>query len=166
MKRKATSLLGVGTMLLLGSAATLITLQPAAKAQAAKAQPAIAQPAIAQTSTAQPAIAQLPVVQALLEDLALTEQQQQQLSSLRQSTRGQIETILTPEQKTQLLAIVVEGANIRETLAAMDITTEQRQEIRNVLQNSRADLQGILTPEQRTTLRQNVQAQWREFLNR
>ncbi|MEO1388204.1 MAG: hypothetical protein AAFV85_12640 [Cyanobacteria bacterium J06634_6] len=116
-------------------------------------------PAISFPSSAH---AQLPVAQTILEDLDLSENQQQQLSSLRQSTRSQVQSVLTPEQQSYAQAIILEGADFRESVEKMNITSQQREDLRSIFQSAREDLQTILTPEQRSLLRQTIRAQWRQ----
>ncbi len=127
----------VGSAVMLGSTAMALSIQPMAQAQ-------------------------MPMMQTVLENLELTEAQQQQVSEIRQSTRSQIGDILTPEQRSQLQAVVLEGADLQEGVAAMNITEQQREDIRGIVQSARGDLQGLLTDEQRSTLRQTLRAQWRQ----
>ncbi|MBE9029088.1 Spy/CpxP family protein refolding chaperone [filamentous cyanobacterium LEGE 11480] len=123
---------------------------------------AISLPSIAQ---AQPG-AQLPMMKMLISDLDLTPAQLQQINTVRQSTRGEIEAVLTPEQKPYAQAAFGAAQEIRQNLAAMNLTPEQRQEIRGIMQSSRSELKGLLTTEQRKVIRQKVRTRLRNVRNR
>ncbi len=89
----------------------------------------------------------------ILEDLNLTETQQQQAEQIRQSSRSQIRSLMTPEQIALLESF--EGED-REALRAlqdqMDLSESQREQIGEILRASAEDLRGLLTAEQIATL--------------
>lgn len=86
--------------------------------------------------------------------LNLTPEQQSQMARIRQSTRQQIDNILTAEQKAKLQAAQQNRSNRREAFRTLNLTTEQRTQMRTILQSSRQQMDAILTPEQRQQLQQ------------
>jgi periplasmic protein CpxP/Spy len=104
--------------------------------------------------------------QAIRNDSSLTpEQKKAKFTELRQSTRSQIEALLTPEQRSKLAA-GHEGGEGRGRMAAnpeqridrlsqrLNLTDEQKSKLLPILQNQQSQMQSLrqdssLTPEQR-----------------
>ncbi|MGB3786693.1 MAG: Spy/CpxP family protein refolding chaperone [Phormidesmis sp.] len=85
---------------------------------------------------------------AKFEQLDLSEAQTSQIEAIRTETRSQIETVLTPEQRTALENSESERGGLR----GLDLTDEQRSQIRMLEEGSREQINAILTDEQRQTL--------------
>jgi Spy/CpxP family protein refolding chaperone len=88
--------------------------------------------------------------------LNLTDAQKQQMRTIRQNTKQQIEAILTPEQRVQLQATMASGdrQSRRGVWQRLNLTDAQKQQMRTIRQNSRQQMLSILTPEQRATAEQ------------
>jgi Spy/CpxP family protein refolding chaperone len=112
-------------------------------------------PALAQTTPAPVDPAQ---IFAVLEDLNLSPEQKTQLQQLAQSTRSQIEAILTPEQLDLLRSKMAEGQRLREVLPQLELTLEQRRQVLPITQSARAQVNSILTPEQQEQIQQSLPA--------
>lgn len=88
----------------------------------------------------------------------LTQEQQDELTQIREETRAQIEAILTPEQLELFRAAKESGQVRREAFAAMNLSDEQRAEIREIRESAKAQSQEILSPEQQEQIRENVRS--------
>lgn len=91
-----------------------------------------------------------------LNGIELTQQQQTQLTQLRQQTRAQVETILTPQQREQLKAAIAQRQNLQSAIATLNLTAQQKDQLRQVFQSVRAEVSTILTPEQQQQIRRNI----------
>lgn len=101
------------------------------------------------------AIAQTPPV---FEELELTDEQREEISSIFEERREDISNILTDEQRQQFQDAFQELRDFRAALAEVDtLTDDQRTEIRGLAQESRDEISEILTDEQREELRSIVQ---------
>ena len=89
-----------------------------------------------------------------MEALNLTSEQEEQMKAVWESTRAQIETILTPEQKNQLSEIEASGEQKYRGFAQLNLTSEQKAQIREIRQQSRQQVEGILTPDQLEQMQQ------------
>ena len=85
---------------------------------------------------------------AKFEQLNLTEAQTAQIEAIRTETHSQVETLLTPEQRTAL----ENTESGRGGLRGLDLTDEQRSQIRTLKEGSREQINAILTDDQRQTL--------------
>ena len=85
---------------------------------------------------------------AKFEQLNLTEAQTAQIEAIRTETHSQVETLLTPEQRTAL----ENTESGRGGLRGLDLTDEQRSQIRTLKEDSREQINAILTDDQRQTL--------------
>ncbi len=92
-----------------------------------------------------------------LAGINLTSQQQNQINQLRQSTRSQVESILTPPQRDQLKTAIDQGNTLRDAIAEISLSLGQKRQLRDVFQSVQQQMATILTPEQQQQLRQNVQ---------
>ncbi|NDJ24561.1 P pilus assembly/Cpx signaling pathway, periplasmic inhibitor/zinc-resistance associated protein [Nostoc sp. B(2019)] len=102
------------------------------------------------------------------QELGLTDAQKNQIQTIRQNTRAQIEGILTPEQKAQLQAAKQErqaqrqagqgqrqaGQRSRNKFAELNLTEQQKTQMRQVWESSKQQMQAVLTPEQQAKLKQ------------
>jgi len=129
-----------------GSIITMANLAPVAQAQPG--------PMLAQFQ------GKLPQLEAFLQELDLTESQQQQFQALRQSTRSQVSELLTEPQQQQFQAAVAAGEAVRDSLSELNLSAQQRQEIKAIVQSQRAEARSILTPEQQSLVRQKVRARF------
>lgn len=98
----------------------------------------------------------------VLDGLELTQDQQTQLSELRQQVRTEAEGILTSEQRDQLRTALVEQQGLRDAIANLDLTEEQREQLRQTFQSARTEFSSILTPEQQQQLRSNIRTRIQE----
>ena len=91
-----------------------------------------------------------------LEEIDLTEEQQEQGQEIFQTLRDEVDDILTAEQQEQFQAIYEEGQDVRAAIAEVDsLTDDQKAEIRSLVESSREDLNEVLTDEQREELQAN-----------
>lgn len=123
-------------------------------------------PVAAQTQTQTPPAGQYPKRGVKLN---LTEAQKAQLKQIRQSTRSQMDAILTPEQKAQLNAAKQQrqqrqsgeqrqpGQKPRDKWAALNLTADQKARIQAVRQDAKQKMDAVLTAEQRQQLEQRRQ---------
>lgn len=112
-----------------------------------------------------PAVAQTPTAPAGQHhkrgvNLNLTADQKAQLKQIRESTRSQIDAVLTPEQKAQLASAKQQrqqgqqGQKPRGMWASLNLTADQKAQIQAIRQDSKQKMDAVLTPEQRQQLEQ------------
>jgi len=89
--------------------------------------------------------------------LNLTPEQREKMQQIRQSSRAQIDKILTAEQKARLNAARKNGENPRQVFASLNLTAAQRSQMQEIKRSSREQMDAILTPEQRQQLQQYKQ---------
>lgn len=113
------------------------------------------------------------LAQARRSPLNLTPDQQAQMRQIRESTRTQIENILTPEQRNQWNAAMeqmrasrgqrgqrgqgaqgAQGAQLGQMFSSLNLTPEQKAQIQRISQESKQKMEAILTPEQRQQMQQ------------
>ncbi|PSB31889.1 hypothetical protein [Stenomitos frigidus] len=115
-----------------------------------------------------PVVAQTPTVPAERHqkrgvNLNLTADQKVQLKQIRESTRSQIESILTQEQKDQLAAAKQQrqqgqqGQKARGLWASLNLTADQKAKIKAIRQDAKQKMAAVFTPEQRQQLEQQRQ---------
>lgn len=96
-------------------------------------------------------------------NLNLSDDQKAQLKQIRESTRSQIESILTPEQKAQLDAAKQQrqpgqrGQKARGIWASLNLTADQKAQIKTIRQDAKQKMDAVLTAEQRQQLEQSRQ---------
>ncbi|HEY9639855.1 MAG TPA: Spy/CpxP family protein refolding chaperone, partial [Coleofasciculaceae cyanobacterium] len=93
-------------------------------------------------------------LQHAMEQLNLSPDQKSQLSQIRQSTRTQLENLLTAEQQQQLQAALAQGEPLPAAIASLNLTAAQRTQAEEILKASHDQVQTILTPEQQQQLRE------------
>lgn len=93
-----------------------------------------------------------------LAGIELTQQQQAQMTQLRQQTLTQVQSILTPQQQEQLKTVMAQRQNLQSAIAALNLTPQQKDQLRQVLMAARTQASSILTPEQQQQLRRNIRA--------
>ena len=107
--------------------------------------------------SAQPLLAQAQQHQSKWSQLNLTEQQQQQMRQIREETRTQMQSILTPEQQQKLQAAMQNGQGRnnqawREVMASL--TDEQKAKKRELMQQQKSRFEGILSAQQKQQMEQ------------
>lgn len=111
-------------------------------------------------------------------NLNLTETQKAQMKQIRESTRAQIEAVLTEEQKAQMQAAKQQrqanrqqrqaagqqGQTARQPgqrrggmFASLNLTEEQQARMKSIWEESRQQMDAVLTAEQRQTLQEKRQ---------
>lgn len=110
------------------------------------------------TSAAQAEPAALMQFFPALAGVQLTPQQQGQLETLTKQTLLEIESILTPTQRTQFNSALAAGHGIRSALSSLDLSLAQKLTLRHLQQSAQSQLAQTLTPAQQQQLRTNVQA--------
>ncbi len=90
----------------------------------------------------------------ILQSIQLTPAQQQQVASIREATRSQINTVLTPQQKQQVITAFQSGTPMQTALQTLNLTDRQRQQLRQIFGSAFNELRALLTPQQRQQLRQ------------
>jgi Spy/CpxP family protein refolding chaperone len=93
---------------------------------------------------------------AVLEQLNLTADQEAQLSTIRQTTRSQLEAVVSSEQREQFKTSWQQGNSLRQAIAAMNLSPEQQQQVRSIFQASRQQAAQVLNSEQKQQLRQII----------
>jgi len=96
------------------------------------------------------------------EQLNLTPQQEAKLYQIRTQSVAQLERILSPEQRDQVTAALVEGKDLRSAIAAMNLTPDQKTQLRQVMQSARTQIDSTLTPDQKQQLRQTFRSAMRQ----
>ncbi len=86
-------------------------------------------------------------------ELNLTDAQKQQLKTIRENSRQQIESILTDEQRTKLESADRSGDR-KEVMKSLNLTDAQKQQMRDIRKKSHEQILAILTPEQRSKFEQ------------
>jgi periplasmic protein CpxP/Spy len=81
--------------------------------------------------------------------LNLTEAQKTQMMQIAQQTRQQVQSILTPQQQTQLQAAIAQGKSPKDAMKDLGITDAQKTQLRDVKKASKESIFALLTPEQR-----------------
>lgn len=89
--------------------------------------------------------------------LNLTPEQREKMQQIKQSSREQIDNILTAEQKAQLETAKQNGENPRQTFKSLNLTAEQRSQMKEIKRSSKEQMDAILTPEQRQQMQQYKQ---------
>jgi periplasmic protein CpxP/Spy len=94
-----------------------------------------------------------------LEQLNLSNEQRQQIASIRQKYQGQIEQLQERGQTTQeeLFEMMAGTESVSDIRAKRDDVVEIRQELGNARFESLLEMREVLTPEQRTQLAQKLE---------
>jgi periplasmic protein CpxP/Spy len=89
-------------------------------------------------------------------ELNLTDTQKQQLKTIRQNTRQQIQSVLTEEQRTKLESAGQSGqsSDRKAVMKSLNLTDTQKQQMRDIRKKSQEQVLAILTPEQRSKFAQ------------
>ncbi|MBW4472364.1 MAG: hypothetical protein KME45_18620 [Stenomitos rutilans HA7619-LM2] len=96
-------------------------------------------------------------------NLNLTAEQKAQLKQIRESTRSQIDAVLTPEQKAQIAAAKQQrqagqpGQRVKKARgvwASLNLSADQKAKIQAIRQDAKQQRDAVLTPEQRQQLEQ------------
>ncbi|CAN1212996.1 hypothetical protein TUMEXPCC7403_22525 [Tumidithrix helvetica PCC 7403] len=85
--------------------------------------------------------------------LNLTDAQKQQLKTLHENTKQQMQSVLTDDQRAKLAAAIQSGDR-KGAWKSLNLTTEQKQKIRDIRKSSKEQSLAILTPEQKAQLAQ------------
>jgi len=86
--------------------------------------------------------------------LNLTDQQKTQMRQIREATRAQIDSILTPEQRDKIKATREQREQNRQVWSSLNLTEDQKAQIKRIREESRQKMQAILTQEQQQQLQQ------------
>ena len=81
-------------------------------------------------------------------ELALTPEQQFQLTEIAQDTREQLMNILNPTQQQQLQTALNNGQTLRDAAPSLGLSGSQRSQLQATVQAMMPELQAVLTPEQ------------------
>ncbi|MBW4628327.1 MAG: P pilus assembly/Cpx signaling pathway, periplasmic inhibitor/zinc-resistance associated protein [Brasilonema octagenarum HA4186-MV1] len=82
--------------------------------------------------------------------LNLTDAQKAKMKEIRESSKKQIDALLTPEQRTQK-----EQARQQRKKPNLNLTADQKAKMKEIRQNTKTQMQALLTPEQ--------QQQWKQM---
>jgi hypothetical protein len=74
--------------------------------------------------------------------------QQAQIKQIKQSSRAQIDAILTPEQRLQVEAARSRGEKPKQFMSTLNLTDTQKAQIQSIRQQSRQQIQAIVQPGQ------------------
>jgi periplasmic protein CpxP/Spy len=86
--------------------------------------------------------------------LNLTADQKAKMKTIRETTRAQIDSVLTAEQRTQLQSEKGQGMKRGGGLRSLNLSTDQKAKIKTIMEASRRDREAILTPAQLEQMRQ------------
>jgi Spy/CpxP family protein refolding chaperone len=120
----------------------------------------------AQTTSSRPLLAQQAGKKGPWQELGLTDAQKEQIKQIKNSTRTQIEAVLTPEQRAKLQAAkqaAGQGQRQRgkEVWQSLNLTDAQKAQIRQIKETSQQQIEAVLTPEQRAKLQQ-IRQNWQQ----
>jgi len=90
------------------------------------------------------------------DQLGLTDTQKAQLKQIRESTRQQVDALLTTEQKEQLRV-----AKQQRQRPKLTLTEEQKTKMKAIRQAAKAQMDAVYTPEQKQKL-QELHQQWQQ----
>jgi periplasmic protein CpxP/Spy len=74
----------------------------------------------------------------------LSPEQQAQIKQIKQSSRAQIDAILTPEQRSQVEAARSRGEKPKQFMTTLNLTETQKAQIQAIRQQSRQQIQAIV----------------------
>jgi periplasmic protein CpxP/Spy len=74
----------------------------------------------------------------------LSPEQQAQIKQIKQSSRAQIDAILTPEQRSQVEAARSRGEMPKQFINTLNLTETQKTQIQAIRQQSRQQIQAIV----------------------
>ncbi|WP_414619525.1 Spy/CpxP family protein refolding chaperone [Calothrix sp. CCY 0018] len=89
--------------------------------------------------------------------LNFTEDQKAQMQQIKESTRAEMQQILTPEQLQKLEAAKASGENKRGVWQSLDLTDAQKAEMKKVRESKKAQFEAILTDEQKAQMQEMKQ---------
>ena len=90
------------------------------------------------------------------EQLNLTDAQKAQIQQIKQSTRQQMDAILTPQQKEQLRV-----AREQKQRPNLNLTEDQKAKMKAIRESSKSQMDAVFTPEQKQKL-EELRQQWRQ----
>jgi protein CpxP len=91
----------------------------------------------------------------LLQELELSDDQQEAVRDIFQDFRSDLDDILTDDQQEQFRTVYRELQDVQAAALAIDnLTDSQKEELREALQDTRADLSEVLTDEQLAELQE------------
>ncbi|MDB9315306.1 Spy/CpxP family protein refolding chaperone [Spirulina sp. CS-785/01] len=96
--------------------------------------------------------------QELITELDLTQEQQDEMTAIRESTRSQLESLLTEEQQDTLRTAFEEGPGGRQAMRSLDLSPDQRDQVRSIMRASRDQMREVLTEEQQEQMRELMQS--------
>jgi periplasmic protein CpxP/Spy len=88
------------------------------------------------------------------QELGLTDEQQSQLTAIREKQRSEIDKILTPEQRQLRQTAMQNRQGRRAKFQALNLSDSQKNEIKKIMASSKQDMEAILTPEQKQKFEQ------------
>jgi Spy/CpxP family protein refolding chaperone len=86
--------------------------------------------------------------------IVLTDQQKQQIQTIRKNENTQIIAVLTPEQKAIIQKAASSGAASGSIEAELKLTKDQEAKIASIQAQSKKQIESVLTPEQIQMLKQ------------
>ncbi|MBF2067630.1 MAG: P pilus assembly/Cpx signaling pathway, periplasmic inhibitor/zinc-resistance associated protein [Calothrix sp. C42_A2020_038] len=95
------------------------------------------------------------------QELGLTDAQKTRLAEIRQTTKTQIEQVLTPEQRAQWQAAKQNRQARRGGFQSLNLTDDQKAQINRIRESSKTQMEAVFTPEQKQKMEQMRQG-WRQ----
>ena len=89
--------------------------------------------------------------------LNLTEDQKAQMQQIKESTRTQMQEILTPDQLQKLQEAKASGQKKRGVFRSLNLTDAQKAELKKIRESKKAQFEAILTDEQKAQLQEMKQ---------
>ena len=73
----------------------------------------------------------------------LTQAQRTQIEEIRDNTRSQVESVLTPQQEVELQSAVEDGRKMRSAVANLNLSQEQQTQIDEIMQVAKEQKKAI-----------------------
>lgn len=89
-----------------------------------------------------------------LENLNLTEAQRTEIDAIFATSRAEIQTVLTAEQRATFAETLADTDSYREAMRAINLSEDQRSAIWDMMREARAAIGEVLTAEQRQEIRE------------
>lgn len=86
--------------------------------------------------------------------LNLSPDQKAKIKRIRETSRDQIQGLLTTEQKAKWLEAKKQGVKVKDIMQSLNLSADQKAKIREIKKTARAQMNDLLTVEQRQQIRQ------------
>ncbi|MDY6900677.1 MAG: hypothetical protein SWZ49_21755 [Cyanobacteriota bacterium] len=73
----------------------------------------------------------------------LTQAQRTQIEEIRDNTRSQVESVLTPQQEVEFQSAVEDGQKMRSAVASLNLSQDQQTQINEIMQVAKEQKKAI-----------------------